>query len=278
MNQPKQLNYLLIDPGHQKDFSGVLPECLVTCGNTCAIGVYDDEGYILGAIAYRCEHFHYYVEWIFVDPAVRRQGIGSSLLRRLFTIIGGTMERYPVTCQVPFSEEEPEMYDFLLTQQCADLCFSHDRYHLKPQDIQNSKVLRRERSLTLEQTLFFDLSEQEQRKILQGLDREGVFNTAGMQDWSKGYIPSLCRVIYVQNTLMNLIFVKELPDRNLKLAFLYSKYPRGLAELVYAAVQEMEAHYPNKTLLFDAVTPESRQLAAHLFPNAKPEHIYEGEW
>ncbi len=278
MNQSKQLNYLLIDPGHQKDFSGVLPECLVTCGNTCAIGVYDDEGYILGAIAYRCEHFHYYVEWIFVDPAVRRQGIGSSLLRRLFTIIGGTGERYPVTCQVPFSPEEPELYDFLLSQQCADLAFSHDRYYVKSEDIRTSGELNMKCNYSLEQKLFFDLSEAEQKRILRQMEELKLFFVLDMEDWSSGYVPSLCRVILMNKSLMSLILVKELDSGVLELALLYSNYRRGLEELLLTDVGEVEAHFPDRELVFDAMTGEARRLAKHLFPNAKVSHIYEGEW
>ncbi len=278
MKQPEQLNYLLIDDSHQKDFASVLPECLVTGGNVCAFGVYDDEGHVLGALAYRCENFHYYVEWIFVDPAVRRQGIGSSLLRRLFTIIGGTGERYPVTCQVPFSKEEPDTYYFLLAQQCADLAFSHDRYYLKGEEIRTTEELYKQFNLVLEQQLFFDLNEQEQEKILRLMEQENLFFVRHMENWSSGYIPSLCRVIFVNNNLMSLILVKELPSGVLELALLYSKYRRGLEELLLTDVEEMEKLYPDRELIFDAVTPESRRIAKHLFPNARVSHIYEGEW
>ena len=278
MKQSESWNYLLIDSHHQEEFANVLPACLAEGGNTCAIGVYDDEGHVLGAIAYRCEGFPYYIEWIFVDPAVRRKGIGTTLIRKVFSIIGGTGERYPVICQVPFTEQEPDLYYFLLTQQCADLFFSHDRYCLKPEEIREVEDLHRKGNLTLEQKSFFDLSDMEQKKILQQMDQEQIFSVAYMERWNEGYIPSLCRVIYVNNTLMNLIFVKTLPDGNLKLELLYSKYLRGLEELLLSAVKEMESTYPDKELVFDAVSEESRRLARRLFPHARVTHIYEGEW
>ena len=278
MKQPDRLRYFLIDRDHQKDFANVLPECLITGGNICAIGVCDEEDHILGAIAYLCEHFHYYVEWLFVDPAVRRQGIGTKLLRRLFSIIGGTGERYPVTCQVPFTEEDPDLYYFLLTQQCADLGYSHDRYYLKGEDVRTSDELHRKFNLVLEQKLFFDLSKPEQEKILRQMEQEELFSVMDMKDWSEGYIPSLCRVIIVNNNLMDLILVKELPSGVLELSLLYSKYRRGLEELLLTDVKEMEQNYPDRELIFDAITEESRKIAGHLFPRARVSHIYEGEW
>lgn len=278
MKQPEGLNYLLIDASHQKDFSSVLPECMVTAGNVCAIGVYDDKGSVLGALAYRCEHFHYDVEWIFVDPAVRRNGIGTSLLHRLFSIIGGTGERYPITLQVPYTQQEPDFYYFLLTQQCADLGFSHDRYYVKAEDIRTSGGLHREWNFVLEQKLFFDLSKPEQERILRQLEQERVFFALDTEDWDRGCVPSLCRVILVNNNLMNLILVKELDSGILELVFLYSKYRRGLEELLLTDAKEVEEHYPDRELIFDAMTEQSRHIAKHLFPNARVVHIYEGEW
>lgn len=111
--------------------------------------------------------------------------------------------------------------------------------------------------------------------ILSMLEREHTYEVADYQQWKRHCVPELCKCIYVKNNLVDLIFIQELPDHNLELAYLYGKYPQGLFELLYEIVTEIEALFPEADLTFEAMNDESVKLAEHLFPRARKAHIYE---
>lgn len=77
---------------------------------------------------------------------------------------------------------------------------------------------------------------------------------------------------------MDLLLVQKRPDGNLELSYLYSKYPKGLVELLTEAAWDTESYYPNAKLVFDAVNEESASMAKKLFPQAERVPIYEAEW
>jgi hypothetical protein len=272
------INYVHITEENREDFSSVLPEQLEMVNSRITIGAYDNEGYVLGAVSFELVIFEYVIDWIYVHPQVRRQGIGVGLIEEVLRAVMGIGERFPVTARFEFSEDDREMHTFFLSCQNMTTSYSHERYYVTAEDVKGSPALHRPTSADLTTKLFFELSEEEQRKILRRLSYEETYDVADYDRWKEVCVPELCRCVYVKNNLVDLIFMQKLPDGNLELAYLYGKYPRGLFELLSVTVKEMETLFPAASLTFEAMSQESELLAKHLFPKAKAVHIYEAEF
>ena len=137
--------------------------------------------------------------------------------------------------------------------------YSHDRFYVLPREIRGIKIPGTGTKDTLPQEGFFKLPEAAQKKILYQLEVECNYVVPGFEEWKKNAAPELCRVI-------------------LQLSYLYSKYPKGLVELLTEAAWDTESYYPKAKLVFDAVNEESASMAKKLFPQAERVPSYEAEW
>ena len=273
-----EINYHLIDNDNRESFEGVIPEALSFVDTRIAVGAVDEEGNVLGAISYILTDYEYFIDWIFVEPEFRRHRIGSGLLGEVFDIIMSTGDRFPVTARFEFSEDDYAMHTFFLSCQQMTTSFSHDRYYVTADDVRLSEKLHKSAHSDVSTSLFFEMPEVEQKKILTKLAREQTYVVEDYDIWKKACVPELCRCVYVRNNLVDLIFMQKLPYGNLELSYLYGKYPRGLFELLAETVKEMEKIFPHATLTFEAMSDESETLASNLFPRAKKVHIYEAEY
>ncbi len=273
-----EINFILINESNRANFKSVFPDVIELVGNRIAVAAYNEEGYVLGAVSCCMVGFQYNIDWIFVHPKIRRQGVGLKLLDRIVRAIMDTGEIFPITARFEFTEDDSVMHTFFLSCNYMITNYSHERYYVTTDDIKSSSALHRAGNTETTSELFFDKPIEEQKKILAKLSYEETYDVEDYDSWKETCVPELCRCVYVKNNLVDLIFMQRLPDGNLELAYLYGKYPRGLFELLSATVNEMERLYPNAALTFEAMNNDSEQLAKHLFPKAKTVHVYESEF
>ena len=272
------INYVQITKENMAGFSSVLPSNFDTAISRISIGAYDDAGYVLGAVSLELVMVEYVIDWIYVHPNVRRQGIGVCLIQEILKAVIGIGEIFPVVARYEVTEDDTRMHSFFLS--CKDLIttYSHERYYVTAKDVRGSDTLHRPVSSDLTTRHFFHLPEEQQKQIIAMLFTEQNYDVGDYDRWKKLCIPELCRCVFVKNSLVDLIFIQRLTDDNLELSFLYGKYPRGLFELLSLTVKDMEMFLSDCDLSFDAMSKESDNLAKHLFPRAKSVHIYEAQF
>ncbi len=271
------MNYLWIDEKNRNSFRSVLPKSFTEGKDKVCFGAYDDDGFVCGALCYRYANYQYDILWIYVEEEKRRQGVATGLLDLLFRIVGKSGEIYPVSALFEPSLEE-SLYGFFMAYSKMETTYSHDRFYVLPREIRGIKIPGTGTKDTLPQEDFFKLPEAAQKKILYQLEVECNYVVPDFEEWKKNAAPELCRVILHNGTLMDLLLVQKRPDGNLELSYLYSKYPKGLVELLTEAAWDTESYYPNAKLVFDAVNEESASMAKKLFPQAERVPIYEAEW
>ena len=271
------MNYLWIDEKNRNSFRSVLPKSFTEGKDKVCFGAYDDDGFVCGALCYRYANYQYDILWIYVVEEKRRQGTGTGLLDLLFRIVGMSGEIYPINAMFEPAMEE-SLYGFFLSYSKMETAYSHDRFYVQPGQIRGIKLPGTGSKEPLPQEGFFTLPETTQKKILLQLERECNYVVPDYEEWKKSAVPELCRVIVQNGSLMDLLLVQKRPDGNLELSYLYSKYPKGLVELLTEAAWDTESYYPKAKLVFDAVNEESASMAKKLFPQAEIVAIYEAEW
>ncbi|MBP3784094.1 MAG: GNAT family N-acetyltransferase, partial [Butyrivibrio sp.] len=72
------MNYstVLIDDLNRGTFDSVIPETISLTDTRVAVACVDDKDYILGAVSYQVVGFEYVIDWLYVEPQARRQGVG----------------------------------------------------------------------------------------------------------------------------------------------------------------------------------------------------------
>ena len=273
-----EISYVLLDEENRGDFDSVFPEEIKLGPNRVAIGAVNEDAQVVGCISYCLMDYQYDIDWIYVEEAVRRQGIGIGLIDEVLKVVTGTGDLFPVSAMFEFSEKNDVMHTFFLSCVNMDTEYSHERYYVTADDVRNSAALHRSKSTEFTTGLFFDRPIEEQKRILARLAVEETYAVIDYESWKSACVPELCRCVYVRKELVDLVFMQKLPDGNLELSYLYGKYPKGLFDLLSDTVKEMERLYPEARLSFDAVTNESRQLADHLFPKANKVHVYEASF
>ena len=273
-----ETSYVYINENNRIYFDRVFPKEIDLAPFRVAVGVIDEERRVLGAISYILLNYEYSLDWIFVEPSVRRQGLGTQLVHETFRAMMHTGDLFPLSAQFEYTDENDELHTFFLSIRHMITTYSHERYYVTKDDIRGSVGLRRTQNSDVVSEYFFDKPEAEQKKVLSMLAREQTYEVADYERWKSSCVPELCKCVYVKNNLVDLIFMQKTADGNLELSYLYGKYPKGLFELLSETVKELEDRYPDTRLTFDALSEDSVKLAEHLFPRAKKAHIYEAEF
>ncbi len=271
-------SFVQIVKENRRAFTSVFPDIIELSPYRVAVAAVDENGIILGAVSYVLLGFEYALDWLFVEPKVRRQGIGTRLVEKVFNIIMSTEDLYPLSAQFEFSDENNELHTFFVSIKDMYTSYSHDRYYITREDIRGSQGLHKSSKSDVNIQRFFDKSEAEQKKVLDMLMREESYEVADYELWKRNCVQELCKCVYVRNNLVDLIFMQKTSDGNLELAYLYGKYPKGLFELLIETVKELAILFPNVSLTFEAMNDESIRLAQHLFPRARRAKIYEADY
>ena len=273
-----ELSYVLLNEENRGDFDTVFPEGIALVPFRVAFAAVDEEGRILGAVSYILLNYEYLLDWVYVEPEVRRQGVGTQLVEEVFRIIVKTENLFPLTARFEYSNDDTELHTFFLSIKYMYTSYSHERYYVTKEDLRSSEGLKRSVNSEVTTEKFFDLSVAEQKKILTLLMMQETYVVGDYEQWKKTCVPELCRCVYAKNTLVDLIIMQRNPDGNMELSYLYGKYPKGLFQLLSETVKDLEALFPESNITFDAMNDESVKLAEHLFPKARKAHVYEAEF
>ena len=274
-----KLNCVLIEEDNRSDFDNVFPDAIeLTDARVAVAAVDDEEEVILGAVSYKVVGYEYVIDWLFVEPQVRRQGVGTYLINEVLRAVAQSGELLPVTASFEIGEEDDGLRAFFVSCELLTTSYSHERYYVSPEEMKGSDALHKSAKTEHKIVNFFDQSEREQKIILSLLSKQQLYTVHNYEEWRKECAPELCQCSYVNDNPAELIFMKKLSNGNLELAYLYGKEPKGLIELLGSTLSKMEALFPGASLTFDAVNDESMQLAKHLFPKAKTAKVYVAEF
>lgn len=259
-------------------FQPLLPDTFTIGGGNVALGAVDGEGYACGTVICAFTGDAYRLEWIFVDPSMRKRGIGKALVYAALRGICKMGENVPVVCYFPVVDGESDLYGFFIRFESAEVLYCHEQYNLKIEDLKASWILNRKGKPRYPQTLFFDKSKEEQLRILALLQKEAYYRIDNYEEWKASCIPEYCRMIERDGELTNLIFVRHGFGKELEVSFLYSTNEQGMMEMLTMLTMEVEDRFPDAVISFDTPNAETERMAKKLFPDAQPSHIYEVSW
>lgn len=266
-----------IDDERRGDFAGVLPVEAVFGRQTILLGAVDENGFVQGALAVSEDPEQYTIDWLFVDPAVRRHGIGTMLIGQLDHMVNNVGIKH-VRCTFE-DHEENGLFSFFHSFDRPDISFEVtyfcDRYTVRAKEFYASERLRKLYKTDMRSKAFFALTREEQNAFLSlAMDRYVVSDRG---EWEKTVEKELCLALYKGNEPAAFMIVEKRSESVYYLSFLYSESQEALYELLQTEAYVISDSYSGATFIFDAVFPEAEKLAARFFKDANPAHVYEAE-
>ncbi len=271
------MNYVLITSKNIEDFRKILPMDLSLEKNRLTIGAYRDDGEICGAISYSLVDYRYDVDWLYVAPAARRQGVATALMAQVFDFIRTTLEVYPLVSRFEVSEEDTSLHGFFLSLENFDTAFSHQRCYLRPEELIGSPELGREIMEDFTEEPFFSLSGDRQKDVLDMITSR-IYITENLDEWKEKCIPELCRAAFIGDEFMGAVFFCRRADGNVELSCLYSRNPVIMKKLIYDSAKKLKQAYPDSWLIVDVIGDRAGLISHNLFPKARYVDIYEASW
>lgn len=272
------IDHVLLTEENRGDFESVFPAVFRNEDNRISLGACSTEGEILGALSLVLVDYQYEIDWLYVIPERRREGIATGLLKEFQNFILSTGEVYPVNARFAVSPGEVSLHRFFLSLPGAEVGYSHDRYEVTAEDIRRSRKLHQEMSDVVEMQSFFEKEVLWQKRVLRTLEEAYGYAVEDYESWKADCVPELCLYMAMEKKLLCGIFVQRAGDRSLELSWLYGKQKRGLFFILGEVVSKAERLFPEYSLIFEAINEQSKRLADHLFPDAATVHIYEAGW
>ena len=272
------MNFVVLDHNNYEDFSSVIKESFLSNKDRIALGAYEDDGTVLGAVSYVLAGYEYVLDWLFVDPDCRREKVATEILDKIFESMEMTLEIYPLSARFDKSEENTGLYEFFKSYPGFDIEYSHSKYFIKAEDIMDAAPLYNNASGKVKAVNFFDEPVSRQKYIMETVENSGLYQIEDFEAWSNTCEKNLCRVTIDGNNILDFIIIQKKTDGNLRLAYLFSKYPEGLADLLAEVAKDIVVDYPDTELEFEAVSEKSVLLAKKLFPEATEISVYEAIW
>lgn len=257
-------------------FEEVFPETLRGGKNRISIGAVRDDGAILGAFSAALKDYEIVLDWLFVHPAARRQGVATALMDQLRLFITDTGELYPTVASFPVTENNTSLHRFFLSLPGTEVSFSHDRYFVSPKRLQAVAKRIPTVSEVSEVKLFFDQPEEVQKKALEAEEESLELFVEDWEAFRESCEPELSRCLFRNGKLSNLLLIRK-AGTDLEIVWLYSSDQDGLYAVFRSCAGYVKEHYPEAGLTFDAMNRSVAQLGSFLFPHAEKEHIYQAE-
>ena len=271
-------NYVLITKENYAGFEGVLTSNLISGKQRVSLGSFDEDGNVLGAVSFTLLDYQYEVDWLYVEPKVRRSKIGTHLMDKVIATATETMETYPISVRYSCESIDEPLYEFFMFYDKMDVNYSHDRYIVTPKDIAESSYLHSKYGKKFDVRCFFDEKEGIRKNLLETLRISGGYVIEDYELWEEKCVKELCQCIYVDDKPCDLLFIQKNEENSLELSYMVSTNPTGLAYLMMSVAKIIGEKYPDCDLKFDAINAESDRLARKLFPKAKKVSVYEAEW
>ena len=271
------MNHILVSKENFDFFSHILPEEYYTEGTRITLGAYDNDGVVHGVISYVSLGYECIIDWIFVEAASRRKGVGTGLIREVLSAIKNT-GICPVSARFEVRKNSG-IYNFFLSFDEFDTEYLFDRYYISSRELMNSKALQKEVKSKLSRHEFFDQSDRARRAVMAKLeDLENGFDIEDPEKWEESCVPELCLFSGAEDDPQTVIFIQKRDDGDLELSYLFSTNPMEMISLMGDLRKMIVSKYPNSDLVFDAVNPTSDGIARKLFPGAIPINIYSASY
>lgn len=270
--------FVFIEEEDREAFSGVLPEELKLTGNRVAVGAVDEEGTVLGAASYVLVDDQYNLDWIYVEPDIRRQGVGIALLDYILFLTERAGEGLPVQALYEWTPEDTELHSFFLSEEKMITEYSHDRYVLTEEDMTGIGEKLADRDPEIKSVPFSTLPAKIREELLAMLSANGEFVIGNKKEWNASLIPELSRVVIKKEVPVAVLFVRRMPGDSMELSYLYSRSPKCLNALLWDVVKEVTGHFPSGGISFDVMEEAAARLAERFFPNAKKRAVYLAEY
>ncbi len=271
------LTYVLLEKDNRESFESVYPSVIPDEPDRVSIGAASKKGEVLGAVSFVYVNCQINIDWLYVNPLVRNQGVGRGLVMEIIRMIRKTGERYPLVARFPVTEEDTSLHRFFLTMEEFEVSYSHDRYYVTAEDLRKQKRFRKMLEEDQSPVRFFEEPIETQKLILALLESEQVYSVGDYEKWKENCVPELCFSLVMDDTLAGLIFVQK-KGKDLELDWLYSKYPPALYSILKTTLEETKRLYPEADVTFEVMNDEARRLAEKSFPEAKRAYIYEAHW
>ncbi len=270
--------FVLVKDEQSKFFSSVLPPDYAAGGDRISIGCYGGDGAVLGAVSFVFIHYQIELDWLFVEPAVRRNGIAKELMDHVIAFASETMEFYPISATYCLGEGVDPVHEFFVSYNKMDVVYSHDRFFLSPCDIAITPYLYKKLMKRLEHKNFFDHPPAVQKYILSSIAKQENYYVGDFETWKKQCVKDLCLCNLAGNTVMDIVLVQRKHDGDFDLSFIYSKYSEGLLCTLISLIRTTELRYPGAKITFDAEKEEEYKLAKKLFPDSQTRQVFEASW
>ena len=270
------IDYVLINKENRDQFLCVFPAFLKANGNRVSLGAVNEDGEILGGISFTFANFRYDIDWLYVEEAARRQGVGAGLVRQVIKFANNTGEIYPIACRFDVSDTDKELHSFFISLDEMEVDYSHERYFITTKDVVASKLTKMEpKKGSVGAEAFFDKPKGFQENVLRFLEKNHDYSVFDYEEWKDECVPELCKCVISHNELVGSIFILQTGENKFDISFVYSRNPKALALLLGSVAKELEEKYPDAELSYETVSSESEVLSEHLFSHARSEHIYE---
>ena len=271
------ISFLRIDESNVTDFASVLPSKLNLSGKA-VIGAYDEKDQVLGAVAVSTDREQYDIDWLYVDPEVRLQGIGKALVKEVKRMIESIGYR-PITASFDGNEENG-LYAFFVSVSSVDLMidvsYTYDRMELTTEDFYKSEAMTQRGRIDYVPEYFWDMDEAKRNEMLDLTT--GILTITDIDEFEGNCEKRLCLGVYTENGPQAFMLVQKDDDDRFELSYLYSVNSKCLMAILGAAAAEIRRNYKGKQIYFDIVSPEARALADAIFPDAVRIPVYTAEF
>ncbi len=248
-------------PADQKTLSG---------GVRFYLGVFTPDKYPCAILAYDFLDGIYELHHLFVDPAHRRKGIGSLLMKKLFTSFYKTGMVFPFYLTY-IDDKASSIGSFIRAQGNFVSDTSNEIYTLAPEHRKFISHYEKYMQMDTSAECFFDLDQTITAHFLRDQQKQGLPYLENLHNENAQYVKPLCLTICSDEKIQSAVFFKRSDSGNLVLSYLFShKYSAlHLRGLLAALIQKLEADYPQDTLEFQTVSPAAKRLFTGLFPADK---------
>ena len=275
------MNYTIVDFVNFKKFISVIPDSLASDDMGISLVAYEDDGSICGGVSLSFDSEEYNIDWLYVIPEKRRQGVGRGLVFEVIKLVRFSGIA-PVRIQYDATQKNG-IHDFIQALEIdgfpPSVTFSHDRYTVSVGNFLDSDFIRtlkkRKRPMGYDIDFLLNMDKNVKKEAYSlAMDH---FNILDEKQFENSCEKLLCLAVRGSGKLLSLSLAQRLPSKALKLSYLYADDPKALLCMLLEFASTIVNFDREETIYFDTVTDESSHLAKKLFPDAIPEKIYEAE-
>jgi len=258
-------------------FDELLPSDIRNKQNIISLGVTNEEGVPIGAIAASLVNYSYEIIWLYVRDEERRKGVASKLLREFLSVIRNTNQIYPV--RIKYDSEARDICGFMDSMDYFRRSCIGKRFVIDSDRRRNSDTV----SLLLKHgpkktERFFEQSEHMRDNLYRRLREQEIDLKELVLECGDTFINDLC-LCHKGYRIDALILVKELSQQEIDIVFAYAQNKVYFANVLIEVLRSIHENYPDMTLSITTLNTKSELCVRHLFGNdINCEYLFRDEW